>query len=75
VYVGAPTTPSAAGHHGALTILCRHCGAERLIPLSFTVPDATDRASELPEPPFMKCVECGKRLYPGDIVESPEEEG
>lgn len=57
----------------AMAIVCLHCGASRTVPLSFTLPrsdsDAIPDADGKIHPrPLTKCIECGKRLYPGDVA-------
>ena len=56
---------------------CVHCGADRLIRLSFIDrepddgghPDVAGRPerADLPDRPIMKCLACGERLYAADI--------
>lgn len=56
---------------------CVHCGADRLIQLSYSdtaaddggQPDFVERPehADLSDRPTMKCVACGERLYAGDI--------
>lgn len=55
-------------------VRCPRCGKDRLIPLTFGVPQPdSDPPPDLPERPVMKCVGCGKRLYARDVT--PEVRG
>jgi hypothetical protein len=51
---------------------CSRCGADLLIPLSFTLPYPGAREQDLPPRPTFKCVVCKRPLYPGDVVRSEE---
>jgi hypothetical protein len=49
-------------------VRCPHCGADRLITLTFSVPRTdADPPLDLPDRPVMKCVGCGERLYARDV--------
>jgi len=64
---------------------CVHCGADRLIRLSFSDPEPDDgghpdvverpERAGLPDRPTMKCLACGERLYAGDIRSRTDSDG
>jgi len=56
----------------AALILCGRCGAERVIPLTFTPPRRDDRhRNGCPHPAdrqVFKCIECGRHLTGSDLA-------
>jgi hypothetical protein len=59
-------------------ILCGHCGADRLVPLSFTPPRRDDRlVGGWPAErrgPIFKCTDCGRRLHAGEVVRGVDDD-
>jgi hypothetical protein len=52
---------------------CGYCGAERLIPLTFTLPtreETEDAWKPRPGRAVVKCLECGRRLKAGEMARS-----
>jgi hypothetical protein len=64
---------------------CVHCGADRLIRLSFSDPEPDNRGhpdvagqlerADIPDRPTMKCLGCGERLYAADLRSRTESSG
>jgi hypothetical protein len=64
---------------------CVHCGADRLIRLSFSDPEPDDgghpdvagqlERADIPDRPTMKCMACGERLYAADMRSRTDSNG